>query len=522
MSEEHPTASQQATPTQPTAPQAAPKKRVASSLIALGAVSAIALATAFGFAIEGPTNAQPVTLPEAAQVHPGAPATLADLVERVSPAVVSIQVKEKASVTSMERDGDQPDVGDLPEEFRRFFGPDFQFRVPRGNRPARISEGSGFIIDPSGYIVTNNHVVEGGDNFEVTMTDGTVLPAKLIGTDAATDVALIKVEAKGTLPYVEFADDSKVRVGDYVVAVGNPFGLGGSVTSGIVSARGRNVNNGPYTDFFQIDAPINQGNSGGPTFDLTGKVIGVNSIIISPSGGNVGIGFAIPASTVQRVVGDLRTSGSVTRGWLGVGIQSIDKDLASSLGLEKSEGALVSSVEKGSPAEKAGFKPGDVVTKLNGEGIKSSRDLARLVANLAPGAKADFTIWRGNAETTLSADISKRKSDVQEASLTGEDSGTESLGLSLAELTPALKQRFGIESDQGSVVVTKVVPGTEAAEKGLQPGDVILDAGGDPVTSAQSITKAVDEAKSAGNDTVLLRIARDGSPRFVALKVKQS
>ncbi len=358
-------------------------------------------------------------------------------------------------------------------------------------------------------------------------TDGKELEAKLVGTDPATDIALLKVESAEALPFVEFGDDAKVRVGDWVVAVGNPFGLGGTVTAGIVSARGRAIG-AAYNDFIQIDAPINRGNSGGPAFDASGRVIGVNSAIYTPSGGSVGIGFAIPATTVKAVVGELKEKGSITRGWLGVQIQAVDADTASAVGLEGDpRGALVASVQPGSPAEAAGFRRGDVVLKAEGQDIADNRALSRIVAGFKPGQVASFIVWRGGKEEPLSATIGTR----DEAALRdgggnwgpgGEGeaapSSTPALpGVEVSSLTDEIREAMGMEPADKGVVITKVADDSDAARKQLRAGSVIVAVNDREVGTPDELKAAIDEAKAAGRKTVLLLVQESGQRRFVAL-----
>ena len=344
----------------------------------------------------------------------------ADIVEMVSPAVVSVRVKSNIRPASDDGGFNLPGLDNLPKDhplnrfFRDFRGErgergDREFRRDRRGdgpqRPRPTSQGSGFFISDDGFVVTNNHVIDGGAEYTVVMDDGTELDAKLIGTDPRTDLAVLKVDEDRKFKYVDFADEAGVRVGDWVVAVGNPFGLGGTVTAGIISARGRDIGAGPYDDFLQIDAAVNRGNSGGPAFNLEGKVVGVNTAIFSPSGGNVGIAFAIPASTVEQVVSDLIDDGNIERGWLGVQIQPVTDDIAESLGLSEDAGALVSEPQNGSPAEKAGIKAGDVITGVDGETVKSPRELARKIAGMDPGKTAEVTIWRNGATQQLDIEL---------------------------------------------------------------------------------------------------------------------
>jgi len=447
----------------------------------------------------------------------GAPFSFADLVERVSPAVVTVTVEEQLQPAA------GIDPSQLPEPFRDFFN---QFGQG-GQQPRKaISMGSGFIIDKSGEIVTNDHVVENGKKITVKLPDGREFDAKLIGADKATDIALLKVKSDRPLPTVEFGDDHQVRVGDWVIAVGNPFGLSNTVTAGIVSSIGRDIGNGPYTDFLQIDASINKGNSGGPTFDLQGKVIGMNSMIFSPSGGSVGIGFAIPSSTVREVIDQLKAHGHVSRGWLGVSIQSVTPEMAASMGSKESKGAIVASVSPGGPAAKAGIHPGDVVLAVNGKSVQDSRDLTRRVAMLAAGSTATFTIAHDGAPRNINVTIGAKKEDQQVASNEGAQQnggGTETtgeaMGLGLAAVTPEVRRAYSLENGVSGVIVTRVDPNSDAADKGIQPGDVIVTVADQPVRTPKDVQNRIAAAKSQGRKTVLVLITGSNGQGFVALKI---
>jgi len=453
-------------------------------------------------------------------VETGAPFSFADLVERVAPSVVTITVEEKLEPQK------SVNLDDIPEPFRNFFnqfGQGRQFQVPR----KAVAMGSGFIIDKSGYIVTNNHVVDGGTKIKVKLQDGREFTAKLIGTDPATDIALLKIDAKGPLPAVEFADDRNVRVGDWVIAVGNPFGLSNTVTAGIVSSIGRDVGPGPYTDFIQIDAPINRGNSGGPTFDIQGRVIGMNSMIFSPSGGSVGIGFAIPSSTIHDVVAQLKAHGKVSRGWLGVQIQSVTPDIAASLGDKDLKGAIVASIVPNSPASKAGFRQGDLIVALNDKAVDDNIALTRRVAALQAGSDASFTVIRGGEKKTITAKIGQRKEE-QVASIdnggqpSANQSTGEAMGLGLASVTPEVRQAYNLDQGAEGVVITKVDPNSDAADQGLQPGDVVVSVGNHAVHTPQDVKSQIADAKSAGRNSVLLLVSGQGGQRFVAVKIGQT
>jgi serine protease Do len=448
----------------------------------------------------------------------GAPFSFADLVERVSPSVVTVTVEEEIQPT-------QDMVPDnLPEPFRNFFN---QFGGGN-NQPARprkaVAMGSGFIVDKSGYIVTNNHVVQDGKKITVRLPDGREFDGHVVGADQATDVAVLKVKSDKPLPAVEFADDRQVRVGDWVIAVGNPFGLSNTVTAGIVSSIGRDVGNGPYTDFLQIDAPINRGNSGGPTFNLQGRVIGMNSMIFSPSGGSVGIGFAIPSSTVRDVIAQLETHGHVARGWLGVEIQSLTPDIAASMGSKEIKGAIVATITPNGPAAKGGFQQGDVVLALNGKSVEDSRDLTRRVAALPAGASAVFTVMRGGAAKTLTVKIGERK-DEQVASnapakpQAGNASTGEAMGLGLTSVTPDMRREFNLENGVNGVLVTRVDPNSDAADKGIQPGDIVVSVANKSVHTPQDIKSRIADAHAAGRNTVLVLVTGSNGQRFIALKI---
>jgi serine protease Do len=460
--------------------------------------------------------------------HDTAPLTFADLVEKASPAVVSINVKTDARVA--DNDLQIPGMPDIPEDSPLYdFFKHFRQGQPKGGEgPAQphptLAQGSGFFISPDGFVVTNNHVVEDAEDISVTLENGDKLPATLVGADARTDVALIKVKADGKkFPYVDFSEKDP-RVGDWVLAVGNPFGLGGTVTAGIISAHNRDIGSGPY-DYLQIDAAVNRGNSGGPSFNLDGKVVGMNTAIFSPSGGNVGIAFAVPAALVKEVVQQLQEHGTVDRGWLGVVIQNVTDDIADSVGLKEPKGAMITKVSEDGPAAKQDVKAGDVIIEVNGETINDSRDLARKIAELHPNTDVKLSIMRYGEKHTVDMKLGTFPSGKKLASLEEEDkpeAGEEmkNLGLSLA---PAVKIPGAGEE---GVVITEVAPNSDAADKGLKAGDVILEVAGEIVSQpgdvAKGVQKAIDKAKDKDKVNVLVKVKSGDQQRFVALSLKKA
>ncbi|HLH89100.1 MAG TPA: Do family serine endopeptidase [Xanthobacteraceae bacterium] len=458
----------------------------------------------------------PAQAAEAVHAQSQTPASFADLVAKVKPAVISVRVKITPEETTGSGGGDVvPFKNDVPMQkfFQQFgFG-----NLPNGARPHQVimGEGSGFFISPDGYAVTNNHVVDHATSVQVTTDNGKTYTAKVIGTDPKTDLALIKVDGQGNFPYVQFADQAP-RVGDWVVAVGNPFGLGGTVTAGIVSARGRDIGAGPYDDYIQIDAPINKGNSGGPAFDTQGRVIGVNTAIYSPSGGSVGIGFDIPAETAKMVVAQLKEHGHVTRGWMGVQVQPVTADIADSLGLKQPQGAIVDQPQPNSPAEKAGIKAGDVITAINGTPVKDSRDLARRIGATAPGTSVKLDIVRDGHDQTVQLTLGElpthQQAKVETHERASPTAGVPHLGV---ELAPANEVEGA--GDHG-VVVMGVEANSAAAEHGLRTGDVILSIGSKQVSSPDDVRNALVAAKKDGRHDVLLRVkTADAAPHFVAV-----
>jgi serine protease Do len=518
-----------------TASVPAPKARILSArrLVLLAGVAGLGATVLLGAGLVPKATGPALTTIAYAQ-GVQRPMGFADIVEKVKPAVISVRIKVASGAKTMGFDGDSPFPPNSQMErfFRRFGMPDNL--VPddqRGQRnPAEpraprnrlvTGQGSGFFITADGYAVTNNHVVDKADTVEVTTDEGKTYTAKVIGTDPRTDIALIKVEGRGDFPYVKLSEGAP-RIGDWVLAVGNPFGLGGTVTAGIVSARGRDIGAGPYDDFIQIDAPVNKGNSGGPTFDVDGNVIGVNTAIFSPSGGSVGIAFAIPAGTVKSVVSQLKDSGKVTRGWIGVQIQPVTDEIADNLGLKAPEGALVSDPQSNGPAAKAGIQAGDVITAVNGTRVKDARDLAKQIGAMAPGATVKLTVWRKGEEKTFSIALGELPNQREARAATPESSGPGNttdvprLGLTIA---PA-----GQVAGSGSegVVVTDVDPNGIASDQGFKTGDVILEVGGKKVANAADVRTALSDAQKTGKRTILMRVKSGDETKFVALRLSKA
>ncbi|MFQ5618689.1 MAG: DegQ family serine endoprotease [Rhodospirillales bacterium] len=491
-----------------------------------GRVAAVVavLAIAGGAVAIGASNALTAgTAPAAAAVAGSAlPVSFAGMIEKVGPAVVNIRVEAGDSATPARMDPREfRGPKDMPEFFRRFFGDEFEKRF--GGDHGRRSEqhrmqamGSGFIIDKKGYIVTNDHVVRGAEKIVVTLKNGAKHEATLIGRDRKTDLALIKIETDQDLPFVPFGNSDAARVGDWVVAVGNPFGLDHTVTAGIISARGRAIGNGPYDDFLQIDAPINKGNSGGPAFNLRGEVIGVNTAIFSPTGGSVGIGFAIPSSLAQKVIVDLKDDGTVERGWLGVNIQGVNKDMAASLNLDKARGAIVSRVIPDSPAAEAGLEQGDVILAVDGRPVRTVRDLPRLIAGIDGGKSAKLAVWRDGREKTVRVRIGR----MPESMRLGGTAEAEVQGMRLSSLDPAVRRAYRIGDDIAGVVVTAVAADSWAAKKGLTAGDVIVAVGNAQVSTPADVAAGIRQARQQRQKAVLLLINREAQERFVALPLK--
>ncbi|MGT2436552.1 Do family serine endopeptidase [Bradyrhizobium betae] len=488
-------------------------------LALLGTVAAFGLAVLASSPGSSPLGMAPFIAPAHAAEAPATLPGFGDLVSKVKPAVISVRVKidednDKSAMLQQNRmDSDEDSPFDQFSRQFGFRGPGGMNGMPRQRHQTITGEGSGFFISADGYAVTNNHVVDHATSVQVTMDDGAVYTAKVVGTDPKTDLALIKVDGKKDFPFVKFSDQ-KPRIGDWVVAVGNPFGLGGTVTAGIVSASGRDIGNGPYDDFIQIDAPINKGNSGGPAFDMNGNVIGVNTAIYSPSGGSVGIGFDIPASTAKLVVAQLKDKGAVTRGWLGVQVQPVTADIADSLGLKEARGAIVDTPQDGSPAAKAGIEAGDVITAVNGTSVKDSRDLARTIATLAPGSSVKLDVFHKGDSKTMTLALGELPNEQHAKAGEGKaqpGAGTPRLGLSLAPAGDV--QGAG----QKGVVVTEIDPEGPAAQRGIQTGDVILNVGGKPVANVGEVRSELAQAKSSGKKSVLLQVKSAEATRFVAV-----
>ena len=487
------------------------------------AAAAAVLATVALSALSAPGSAQS---PAAVSGRAG-PTSVAPLAERLIDAVVNISTSQSVK---------GPQGGALPNvpkgaPFEEFFDEFFSKRQGRQSQDRKASSlGSGFVIDgKEGLIVTNHHVIEGADEITINFHDGTKLKVeKVLGKDTKTDLALLKVNPRKPLPSVSFGSSERMKVGDWVLAIGNPFGLGGSVTVGIISAKQRDINSGPYDDFLQTDAAINKGNSGGPLFSMDGDVIGVNTAIISPSGGSIGIGFAVPADTAMAVIDQLRQFGETRRGWLGVKIQSVTEDIAESIGIKANTGALVSGVTADGPAAKAGLQPGDVITRFDGKEVTTTRNLPRLVSQTSVGKTVDLEVLRKGQKISLKVAIGRLQEDQDDAKKKPGDgdggsggpkvTGNVVLGMTLSPADDALRTKHGIDARIKGLVVTEIDGKSKAAERGIKVGDVIAEAAQDPVASLDDLAKAIDKVRKSGRPSVLLRVESGKSDvRFIAV-----
>ena len=503
---------------EPLSPFRAAPRRNRARVVLLGAVASLALigAGVNVYALSPETPAQTQALPAAS-----GPASFADVVDRVKGAVVSVKVKTVENVSDDDDEDGRGERrhhprfrdGDPLERFFRRFGEEGT-PFGRGGKPRQaMSQGSGFVISADGYVVTNNHVVAKATEVTVTLDDGRTLPARVVGTDKKTDLALLKISEGGNFKFVSWTTGSP-RIGDWVIAVGNPFGLGGTVTAGIVSARGRDIGAGPYDDFLQIDAPVNRGNSGGPTFDARGQVVGVNTAIYSPSGGSVGIGFAIPSEVAQNVIASLKENGSVTRGWIGVQIQPVTPEIADSLGLKSPKGALVAEAQANSPAIAAGIKSGDVILAVNGEKIDGPRELARKIAAVGPDKSVDLSYWRNGAEKTAQVKLGKLPGETEARADRPGKAAKDALASLGVELVPAASLPG---AGREGVVVADIDPEGVAAQKGLKSGDIIVEAAGKALSRPSDLSDAFAAARKDGQKAILLRIRSGEGSRFVAL-----
>jgi serine protease Do len=487
-----------------------------------------ARATRFAGAIAFGLLSAGVALPSAAFAK--GPESVADIAAPLLDAVVNISTSQ--TVTGSKG----PDMPQLPEgapaPFQDFFDQFFNQKGEKDNTPRKVqSLGSGFVIDPSGIIVTNNHVIEGADEITVNFNDGSKLKATVKGRDEKIDIAVLEVKPTKPLTAVAFGDSEKLRVGDWVMAIGNPFGLGGTLTVGIVSARNRDINSGPYDNYIQTDAAINRGNSGGPLFNMEGEVIGINTAIISPSGGSIGIGFAIPASTFSGIISQLREFGEVKRGWIGVRIQDVTDDIAESLSMSSAKGALVAGVVEKGPAEAAGILPGDVIIEFDGKAVNAMHDLPRVVSEEPVGKEVQVKVFRKGKEVTVTAKIALLE---DEKVASADDKSPEAapkpapvvvskaLGLTLSDLTADLRTKYKIKDDVTGVVVTEVAAGSVASEKQVVPGDVIVEVAQEKVTTAEQVQKSLDKMKADGRRSALLLVAnKDGDLHYVAIKITE-
>jgi serine protease Do len=494
-----------------------------------GLVSALAISTLapdHGFAAPAaapparPAAAPAVTVPPAIAARPQG---YADLAERLLPMVVNISTSQTLKRPATDT-GPEPQItpGSPLDDFFKDF-------MDRGNRPRRVqSLGSGFVIDPAGYIVTNNHVIEGADEITVILSDSTSLPATLIGRDDKTDLAVLKVNSKQPLAVARWGDSDRARVGDLVMAIGDPFGLGGTVTTGIVSARNRDINSGPYDDFIQTDAPINKGNSGGPLFNMDGEVIGINSAIYSPSGGSVGIGFAIPANSAKNVVAQLKGTGKIQRGWIGIRIQQVSDDIAQSVGLTKPQGALIAGLTGGGPAAKAGLQNGDVVLNFDGKPVPDNRALPRMVADAQIGKTYNMEVLRKGQHKVLPITIQKLVEDEKVASAdkpakpgaAAKPPITVNLGMTLAPISPDARRRFHLDNRVAGVVVTDVDADSPAGQKNIRAGDVITEVAQQKISSPDDVSAKLDTERKAGHKVVLLQVSRGGDLTFIGIRLQ--